>query len=240
MQPSLILASLALSTFMKSSELSGGSAGRLRALWLRDAAQSALDASFNAQWIEPTLAQVAWVSRPREGHTDQYAYWHCCQLLTLFELCAHPFHSAERSSSSMVMLDSIIRSLALTTIDANEPSASVFSPRAVPIVAVPSSARVSRQEGCSCRALTLGQVSHSSHEHTPLWVATAAWNPDWTYAEIRKEESRRLCWSALQLAAGHTSHAAAFAALPMDYYCIQPANVRWCVTGRNVSTDVGD
>lgn len=231
MQPSLVLSCLAVSTFLKSSELNGGSAGRLRAVWLRDAAQSALEASFNAQWIEPTLAQSAWVSRfhcvvvGQNHNTDRAP----CQLLALFEVCAHPYHSPERISSSLVMLDSIIRSLALTSIDADEPSVSVFSPRAVPVVPVPSPARVRRQEGCSCHSLTLGQVSRSSHEHTPLWVATAAWNPDWTLAEIRKEESRRLCWSALSLAAGHTSHAAAFSAPPLDYYCIQPGNVRVCM-----------
>lgn len=62
MQPSLVLAGLAVSTFLNSGELNGGNAGRLRAVWLRDVAQSALEASFNAQWIEPTLAQAAWVS----------------------------------------------------------------------------------------------------------------------------------------------------------------------------------
>ncbi|KAF8582821.1 hypothetical protein K439DRAFT_1350360 [Ramaria rubella] len=205
MQPSLVLAGLAMATFMRSSELNGGSAGRLRAMWLRDAAQSALEASFNAQWIEPTLAQAAW-------------------LLALFEMCAHPYHSSQRSNSAMVMLDSIIRTLSLTTIDANESAVSVFSLHTVPVVLVPSSSRVSRQEGCSCRSLTLGHNSRSSYDHTPLWVATPAWNPDWTVSEIRKEESRRLCWSSLQLAAGHTSHAAAFSAPPLDYFCIEPAN----------------
>ncbi|KAF8527466.1 hypothetical protein BU17DRAFT_81636 [Hysterangium stoloniferum] len=204
MQPSLVLAGLALSTFMKSSEINRGSAGRLRAMWLRDAAQSSLEASFNAQWIEPTLAQAAW-------------------LLALFEMCAHPCHSYERSNSAMVMLDSIIRSLGLTAIDADNPRVSLFKSRAVPVVPVPATARVS-SEGCSCLALTLGHNSRSSHVHTPLWVATAAWNPDWTVAEIRKEESRRLCWSSLQIAAGHTSHSAAFSVPPLDYFCIQPSN----------------
>lgn len=142
-------------------------------------------------------------------------------------MCAHPYHSTERTNSSMVMLDSIIRSLSLTTIDADHPYVSVFQPRSVPIISVVSNAKVSRQVGCSCRALTLGQVSRSSHEHTPLWTATAAWNPDWTIAEVRKEECRRLCWSTLQLAAGHTAHAAAFSASPVDYFCIQPANVSY-------------
>jgi len=62
MQPSLVLAGLALSTFMASSEINRGNTGRMRSLWLRDMAQAALDASFNAQWIEPALAQAAWVS----------------------------------------------------------------------------------------------------------------------------------------------------------------------------------
>jgi len=147
------------------------------------------------------------------------------QLLALFETCSHPYHTSDRSSSAMVMLDSIIRALRLTTIDADHPCVTTFGQQSVPSIPIPDTARVSRQKGCSCRVLTLGQVSRSSHEHTPLWTATAAWNPDWTIPEIRKEESRRLCWSALQLAAGHTSHAAAFSAPPLDYYCIQPSNV---------------
>jgi len=61
MQPSLVLSALALSTFMQSSEVEKGSAGRSRALWLRDMAQSSLEQSFNARWVDPTLAQGAWV-----------------------------------------------------------------------------------------------------------------------------------------------------------------------------------
>lgn len=61
MQPSLVLALLAMSTFWQSSEVGLGSAGRERALWLRDEAQSALEASVNAGWLDETLAQAAWV-----------------------------------------------------------------------------------------------------------------------------------------------------------------------------------
>lgn len=60
-QPSLILALLAMATFWQSSELGLGRHGRDRALRFRDEAQSALDASFNAGWIDETLAQAAWV-----------------------------------------------------------------------------------------------------------------------------------------------------------------------------------
>lgn len=38
-----------------------GEAGRTRALRFRDEAQASMDASFNAGWIDETLAQTAWV-----------------------------------------------------------------------------------------------------------------------------------------------------------------------------------
>lgn len=62
MQPSLVLALLAMSTFWQSSEVGLGLAGRERALRFRDEAQSALEASVNVGWLDETLAQAAWVS----------------------------------------------------------------------------------------------------------------------------------------------------------------------------------
>jgi hypothetical protein len=62
MQPSLVFAGLALATLMKSSEMELGSAGRERAVWLRDKAQAWLEASLNSQWIDMTLAKAALVS----------------------------------------------------------------------------------------------------------------------------------------------------------------------------------
>lgn len=60
-QPSLVFGLLAVSTFWQSSEVDRGASGRERALCFRDEAQSALEASFNAGWIDETLAQAAWV-----------------------------------------------------------------------------------------------------------------------------------------------------------------------------------
>ena len=60
-QPSLVLALLAVATFWQSSEIGYGKEGRERALRFRDEAQAAMDASFNAGWIDETLAQAAWV-----------------------------------------------------------------------------------------------------------------------------------------------------------------------------------
>lgn len=61
-QPSLVLAALAVATFFQSSEAGLGVSGRRRALRFRDEAQGALEASFNAGWVDEKLAQAAWVT----------------------------------------------------------------------------------------------------------------------------------------------------------------------------------
>ena len=61
MQPSYILAALALATFLQSSETGLGAEGRNKALRLRDEAQGALDASLNAGRLDHDLAKAAWV-----------------------------------------------------------------------------------------------------------------------------------------------------------------------------------
>lgn len=62
MQPSLILAMCALSTFWQSSEIGRGGPGRDLALKFRDEAQSAIESSVNAGWFTEELAQAAWVN----------------------------------------------------------------------------------------------------------------------------------------------------------------------------------
>ncbi|KAG6910688.1 hypothetical protein DXG01_008732 [Tephrocybe rancida] len=238
LQPCLVLALLAMSTFWQSSEVGRGHLGRERALRFRDEAQSALDASFNAGWIDETLAQAAW-------------------LLALFEVCAHPLHSSERSNSSMVMLDSIIRSLSLTFVDADDPKTTTFSPGAVPSVLDPSrknwlfsdddfnphmpstSAKVVREPvsepGCACRSMTLITHWQESSEQTPLWTLTPAWNNTWNEAEIRKESCRRLCWSSIILAAGHVSYTTAHRSGILNLFISDPSNYALLFSGESIA-----
>ena len=61
LQPSYILAMLALATFLQSSETGLGTEGRNKALRLRDEAQSALEASLNVGRLNYDLAKAAWV-----------------------------------------------------------------------------------------------------------------------------------------------------------------------------------
>ncbi|KAJ7147121.1 hypothetical protein C8R43DRAFT_890324 [Mycena crocata] len=229
-QPSLILAALALSTFWQSSEIGQGHQGRVRALRFRDEAQSALEASFNAGWMDDALAQAAWI-------------------LAMFEVCAHPNHTTERSASAMLRLDSIIRALSLTQVDINDPHTSTFLPGIVP--AVPPSHQnlrgtlqngghhtypysplpVSSDRGCSCISLTLGEQWSPAFEHTPLWTQTPAWSATWSDAEIRKESCRRLCWSSMTLAAGHSSYASANRTRNVDLFISDPSNYALLFSG---------
>lgn len=246
MQPSLVLALLAMSTFWQSSEVGIGQPGRERALRLRDEAQGALEASVNAGWLDETLAQAAW-------------------LLALFEVCAHPRHSSERCVSALVMLDSIIRSLSLTLVDADDPTATMFLPGTVPAVPrtqqeapwfgyqpmyesrqaarqmdpcyIPSSPGQNpvTEIGCSCRDLTLGYHWPSASEHAPMWALTPAWNDSWSENEIRKESIRRLCWSAMITAAGHISYTTAHRTHAPNLFIADPANYALLFSGESIA-----
>jgi hypothetical protein len=80
-------------------------------------------------------------------------------------------------------------------------------------------------ERCSCVAMSLGQRWAAAFEHTPLWLSTPAWDENWTEAEIRKESCRRLCWSSVILAAGHSSYTTAYKTNGLDLFITEPANV---------------
>lgn len=79
---------------------------------------------------------------------------------------------------------------------------------------------------CACVQLSLGASSPLAQEHTPMWMATARWSDNWSEAEVRKESCRRLCWSTLALAAGHTSYASANTGNGLDLSITNPVNVR--------------
>jgi hypothetical protein len=82
----------------------------------------------------------------------------------------------------------------------------IATDRQVPITV---SRQAQEKGGCNCNSLLLSQNSPKSHAITPLWGFTPDWTPEWSEAEIEKEEARRLVWASLILVAGHTSHAVA-------------------------------
>ncbi|KAI0356193.1 hypothetical protein OH77DRAFT_1423788 [Trametes cingulata] len=98
MQPSVLMAALAIGTLVQSSEVEKGAKGRRRALKLLDMAHGALQSSLATGWVDVGLAQAGW-------------------LLLYFELNTHPKQSWERSHSAMVLLDSLVRLFSLTALD---------------------------------------------------------------------------------------------------------------------------
>jgi hypothetical protein len=152
--------------------------------------------------------------------------------------------------SSLNILDSILRLLAMRELDANNPTASKFSRNAVPAVEVSSEKCVPQnsismssptqqgasnhqplidtnipQSGCPCDKLSLGHQWPEARKQVPFWVSTPMWNREWSEGEIKKEECRRVCWSSLMLVTGQTSFAAAVNWRPQDLFMIEPSNV---------------
>ncbi|KAI0330797.1 hypothetical protein GY45DRAFT_1323136 [Cubamyces sp. BRFM 1775] len=218
-QPSLILAMLAMGKFVQSSELRLGAKGREQAWKLIDQAHAALQASLMSQWIDVGLIQAAW-------------------MLAYYEIQVHPYQTWERNRSSFLLLDSLIRMFSLTTLDADLPGSrfSLFALQnnTAPIVSSPfdvreaadlvsgGSASISPPDplshrstgahsdaGCSCAQFTLRQQWPVVLEVAPLWEATTMWPSQFTEGELRKEECRRLVWSSVMLAAGHNSYTSA-------------------------------
>jgi hypothetical protein len=171
----------------------------------------------------------------------------------MYETQPHPSHSLLPCRSSIRLLDSIVRTLGLTMLDAGNPSSNTFSVDAMPCQRVPqrrdhhslssyaeisytpkfvtvssstihrgnptcistdcqipitASRQVQENGGCNCNSLLLSQNSPKSRVITPFWSFTPDWTPEWSEAEIEKEEARRLVWASLTLVASHTSHAA--------------------------------
>ncbi|CDO69275.1 hypothetical protein BN946_scf185042.g177 [Trametes cinnabarina] len=100
MQPSLLLAALALGTLALSSEAENGAPGRARALKLIDLADSAVQASLASGWVDLGLVQASW-------------------LMLYFELQSHPLRCDDRERSALLLLDSLTRLFSLTTLDAD-------------------------------------------------------------------------------------------------------------------------
>jgi len=157
--------------------------------------------------------------------------------------------------SSLYILDSILRLLAMTDLDANNPTASKFAPNAVPVMEVSSEKYVSTskrhqnsmfvpsptqqcaqqqqslvdatipESRCPCDKLSLGSQWPEAHKQVPFWVSTPMWNREWSEGEIKREECRRVRWSALMLVSGQTSFADAVNCRVQDLFMVEPSNV---------------
>ncbi|KAF8919453.1 hypothetical protein CPB85DRAFT_1276709 [Mucidula mucida] len=190
-QPSFVLAGMAMSTLMRSGGNMPAPGKSIsdqveRAMYLRTLAEHALDAAYESHWVDATLAEAALI-------------------LTLFETSLHPEHDPRRIEQALLRLDNIIRLLTLTTLDEGDRDVTRFSSRSVPCVPPPMSNSshppiIGPQSSCVCTPPDPARLPDPSK----TYVYPLPWDTNWTLNEMRDEECRRLCWSALGLAAQYS------------------------------------
>jgi hypothetical protein len=132
-------------------------------------------------------------------------------VLALFETSAHPEHDDANADTALLWLDKIIQVLRLTDLDARDPDTLDHS-TGVPTVAHPHPL----PKQCECT---------TSPAEATTWSFQPAWDPSWDAAEMKAEETRRLCWSALILVANHTVVRAAEHREPLDLFLVNSSNV---------------
>jgi hypothetical protein len=205
-----------------------------------------------SNWLKPPgyVRKLVWGGLSKSTYRSRSR-----KVLSFFELCAHPRHQVSRIHSALDILDSIIRLLGITHLDADDPTTSTFARQAVPAVdassdqyfsssqsftsslSIPLHAQIWAQQQqsavdtttsssrCSCDALSLGSQWPEAQSQVPGWVTTPMWNPEWTEGEIKKEECRRLCWSTLLLVSGQSSYSDAVNWRPQELFTVEPSNV---------------
>ncbi|KAJ7082426.1 hypothetical protein B0H15DRAFT_993850 [Mycena belliarum] len=197
-QPALVLAGLAMAELMRASDAAErGASGRTRAAWLRENAQSALQTAV----VDAALVEAALI-------------------LVLYESSAHPQYHPDRIAAALRLLDEILQTVGVATLDEDDPHFTRFAPGAGPIVSsvpLPHPTRLPHERRCTCACTPQGAP--------PLGVpAPLRWDPRWSATEVRDEECRRLAWSALSLASAHLVQCAAFARAMPELALSDPAN----------------
>ncbi|KAG8880804.1 hypothetical protein FRB98_004740 [Tulasnella sp. 332] len=145
-QPALVFSILAYAKLIQSNydtrrdqSLEEREGAWKQSVVLRRLAQASFEASYNAGWMDLPLAQAAWVgtylsiTAPlviwlfmlMEFSLDAVPLWK--QIMALYEMSPHRDCTSDRMQSSVVLLDNILHAMGLSSIDAMDPSASVFA-----------------------------------------------------------------------------------------------------------------
>jgi len=203
LQPSLILAMFSITTLAKSTREGPDGPGRKRALMYAEAGQSMLQQSIISQSMDPTMAQAALI-------------------LAAFEAYPHGNHASHRFANALQNLDTIIQAFQLLALDVNDERASIFIPGQIPLLANDSDDVLSVRP---IKADTSPTDSSSKGQALAKWAPEPAWPLQWTPAEIRQDELRRMCWIASSMA-GHLSQFRSMTGQrPIDFYMAKPENV---------------
>lgn len=221
-QPSFILASLAMAKLIKSSTVEEGHNGLHQATMLVSDAHRAFQYAFRAGWMDAALAEAALVRFLFISLTP-WSWYLSIQILALFESSAYPDHTPERELSALVALDRIIQLTQLTTNDNNDPDASTFGFDVVPAAIIDYGPEDPLYTHRSCSCLSPDAVSPPDQYTHRSYILP--WDENWHTNQIRDEEIRRLCWSALSLISGYIAQCIAFNKDPPKLYLSDSANV---------------
>ncbi|KAF9552718.1 hypothetical protein CPC08DRAFT_714372 [Agrocybe pediades] len=198
-QPSFILAALAMAKLMKSSCVEGGAQGLRDSMVLAEDAHKAFSEALAFNWVDATLVEAALI-------------------LALFESSAHPEHSSSRATTALLNLDSLIRNIELTTIDTDMQGVNRFAPNSVPVIY----SGVAENEKRKCGCPSGEPIGPQTNNYNRPYVLS--WDSNWSDSEIRDEEIRRLCWSALSLVSDYIAQREAFNEDTPAFFLADPAN----------------
>ncbi|KAL1743770.1 hypothetical protein HDZ31DRAFT_40162 [Schizophyllum fasciatum] len=188
-QPAFVLATLALTTLMKSSEAEWGEAGRERALYYHVSAFAHLTSAVH---IDLRLAEAAII-------------------MCVFAMSINPQYTPADFPHALRQADRLIARLGLCARDAADVDVVRFAPRQVP--SVPGGRVTARGQGCRCAdaGVAIGWPAYDRSEGAKRIVM--------------EEESRRLCWAAVSLAAECAAECVAFGWQVPRYFVGEAANL---------------
>lgn len=204
---------------MKSSSMELGTEGMRAAMMYANDAHAAYSDSLRSHWVDATLAEAALVSRDLvlKAFVNLRS-----QILALFESSAHPEHTDNRATNALLKLDEIIMSITLTNIDQHDHDVCRFSPNTVPMVLFDGGSDIySDDRRCACFPSDAIEPPNP-HKHRNYILP---WDNTWSPDQIRDEEIRRLCWSALGLVSEYIAQCEAFNEEPPRFYLSDPSNV---------------
>ncbi len=208
-QPGLVLALLACNTLFRTGEDGPTHPGRQLACGYADAARAMIQQSVIANKTDPSLAQAALV-------------------LSIFETCPHPLHSLERSAAALKQMDAIMQMFCLFAIDVTDERVSIYLPNQVPKLSIDSATGDSMPDGIlspEIEKTVLAPEDQSSRHQAAMWSPVPKWPAHWTESDMRKDESRRVAWTASSVVAAFSAWSLAMGTPPLDLYSAQPENV---------------
>jgi hypothetical protein len=207
-QPALVLALLACNTLFRTGEDGPTHPGRQLACTYADAARAMIQQSVIANKTDPSLAQAALV-------------------LCIFETCPHPLHSLQRSAAALQQMDAIMQMFCLFAIDVTDERVSIFLPNQVPKLSIEpaSPAQLIEIVSPEIEAAVLTSEDQSRRDRAAMWSPVPKWPVHWSESDMRKDESRRVAWTASVVVAGFSTWCLAMGRPPLDLYCAQPENV---------------